>query len=146
LWCNIGISSIWTQLNGHKTLINDQHHKRYSFLALQDNFTSKNLILNDETYTSLATSTVKQRLPRRFIPPPRILTTVTRRGEYTMTRFLGQRKPERIFFPHSASGFYLHNSGGDYGGECQRAVAVGGYPGGPLLGTQRLRIRSMAMG
>jgi hypothetical protein len=24
LWCNIEISPLWTQFNGHKTLINDQ--------------------------------------------------------------------------------------------------------------------------
>jgi hypothetical protein len=54
LWCNIGISPLWTQLNGHKTLITDQQYECYSFLTLQDNFTSKDLILNNETYTSIA--------------------------------------------------------------------------------------------
>jgi hypothetical protein len=52
LWCNIGISPLWTQLNVHKTLINDQQHECYSFLALEDNFTSRDLISNNETYTS----------------------------------------------------------------------------------------------
>jgi hypothetical protein len=45
------ISPLWSQLNDHKTLINDQQHEGYSFLALQDNYTSRNLISNNETYT-----------------------------------------------------------------------------------------------
>jgi hypothetical protein len=54
LWCNIEISPLWTQLNGHKTLIDDQWHECYHFLTLQDNFTSRDLISNNETYTYLA--------------------------------------------------------------------------------------------